>query len=161
MLHVQRLQLVICILTCIHLPHLMLLTCFLERYFPIVKCFNSFPTFSFMYIRTSSEYYLYKDFSWLNAYWHAYIYHILCYLLALLKGTFLLLNASILSNIIFYVYQNFFRISPGFCFADGLASLALRHQGMKLGSGDGIFDWNITGASICYLAGEVWILSYT
>ncbi|KAJ8624155.1 hypothetical protein MRB53_032685 [Persea americana] len=50
--------------------------------------------------------------------------------------------------------KNFFRISPGFCFADGLASLALRHQGMKLGSGDGTFDWNVTGASICYLAGE-------
>lgn len=51
--------------------------------------------------------------------------------------------------------QNFFRLSPGFCFADGLASLALLRQGMKKGSGDSVFDWNVTGASICYLAAEV------
>ncbi|OVA04022.1 ABC transporter-like [Macleaya cordata] len=50
--------------------------------------------------------------------------------------------------------KNFFRLSPGFCFADGLASLALRRQGMKLGSSDGILDWNVTGASICYLGVE-------
>ncbi|KAI3471608.1 hypothetical protein Pfo_028258 [Paulownia fortunei] len=31
--------------------------------------------------------------------------------------------------------KNFFRLSPGFCFADGLASLALLRQGMKKGSG--------------------------
>ncbi|CAL5351927.1 hypothetical protein CsSME_00039457 [Camellia sinensis var. sinensis] len=50
--------------------------------------------------------------------------------------------------------KNFFRLSPGFCFADGLASLALLRQGMKDGSGDEVFDWNVTGASICYLAAE-------
>ncbi|KAG8371966.1 hypothetical protein BUALT_Bualt12G0017800 [Buddleja alternifolia] len=49
--------------------------------------------------------------------------------------------------------KNFFRLSPGFCFADGLASLALLRQGMKKG-GDSVFDWNVTGASICYLAAE-------
>ncbi|KAK6149139.1 hypothetical protein DH2020_016664 [Rehmannia glutinosa] len=52
------------------------------------------------------------------------------------------------------IVQNFFRLSPGFCFADGLASLALLRQGMKKGSGDSVFDWNVTGASICYLAAE-------
>jgi ATP-binding cassette, subfamily A (ABC1), member 3 len=52
--------------------------------------------------------------------------------------------------------QHFFRLSPGFCFTDGLASLALRKQDMKLSSGrDDVLDWNITGASICYLAAEV------
>ncbi|KAL7097878.1 hypothetical protein ACP275_10G171500 [Erythranthe tilingii] len=50
--------------------------------------------------------------------------------------------------------KNFFRLSPGFCFADGLASLALLRQGMKKGSGDSVFDWNVTGASISYLAAE-------
>ncbi|KAJ8499332.1 hypothetical protein OPV22_009884 [Ensete ventricosum] len=50
--------------------------------------------------------------------------------------------------------KNFFRLSPGFCFADGLASLALRRQGMKRGSGSSTLDWNVTGASICYLAFE-------
>ncbi|KAK4412941.1 ABC transporter A family member 1 [Sesamum alatum] len=50
--------------------------------------------------------------------------------------------------------KNFFRLSPGFCFADGLASLALLRQGMKKGSGDSVFDWNVTGASISYLGGE-------
>ncbi|KAL2320738.1 hypothetical protein Fmac_029707 [Flemingia macrophylla] len=50
--------------------------------------------------------------------------------------------------------KNFFRISPGFCFADGLASLALLRQGMKDKTSDGMFDWNVTGASICYLAVE-------
>uniref|UniRef100_A0A0R0KIK5 ABC transporter domain-containing protein n=1 Tax=Glycine max TaxID=3847 RepID=A0A0R0KIK5_SOYBN len=50
--------------------------------------------------------------------------------------------------------KNFFRISPGFCFADGLASLALLRQGMKDKTSDGVFDWNVTGASICYLAVE-------
>ncbi|XP_073151159.1 ABC transporter A family member 1 isoform X3 [Henckelia pumila] len=50
--------------------------------------------------------------------------------------------------------KNFFRLSPGFCFADGLASLALLRQGVKKGSGDTVFDWNVTGASICYLAAE-------
>lgn len=50
--------------------------------------------------------------------------------------------------------KNFFRLSPGFCFADGLASLALLRQGMKKGSGDSVFDWNVTAASICYLAAE-------
>ena len=54
-----------------------------------------------------------------------------------------------------YVFQNFFRLSPGFCFADGLASLALLRQGMKGGSSDGVLDWNVTGASICYLGVEV------
>lgn len=47
--------------------------------------------------------------------------------------------------------KNFFRISPAFCFADGLASLALRHQGMKFGSGREILDWDVSGASITYL----------
>ncbi|KAG7961902.1 hypothetical protein I3843_09G039100 [Carya illinoinensis] len=50
--------------------------------------------------------------------------------------------------------KNFFRLSPGFCFADGLASLALLRQGMKDKSSDGVFDWNVTGASICYLGLE-------
>ncbi|KAL3533759.1 hypothetical protein ACH5RR_007280, partial [Cinchona calisaya] len=50
--------------------------------------------------------------------------------------------------------KNFFRLSPGFCFADGLASLALLRQGMKNGAGSRVFDWNVTGASICYLAAE-------
>ncbi|CAA2979777.1 ABC transporter A family member 1 [Olea europaea subsp. europaea] len=52
------------------------------------------------------------------------------------------------------VLKNFFRLSPGFCFADGLASLALLRQGMKTGSDSSAFDWNVTGASICYLAAE-------
>ncbi|XP_038980603.1 ABC transporter A family member 1 [Phoenix dactylifera] len=47
--------------------------------------------------------------------------------------------------------KNFFRLSPGFCFADGLASLALRRQEMKEGTGNDVLDWNVTGASICYL----------
>ncbi|GAB4843869.1 Phospholipid-transporting ATPase abca1 [Ancistrocladus abbreviatus] len=50
--------------------------------------------------------------------------------------------------------KNIFRLSPGFCFADGLASLALLRQGMKNKSTGGVFDWNVTGASICYLAVE-------
>lgn len=50
--------------------------------------------------------------------------------------------------------KNFFRLSPGFCFADGLASLALLRQGMKNGSRDNILDWNVTGASLSYLAAE-------
>ncbi|XAR68503.1 Maltose-transporting ATPase [Bertholletia excelsa] len=50
--------------------------------------------------------------------------------------------------------KNFFRISPGFCFADGLASLALLRQGMKERHGDRYLDWDVTGASICYLAAE-------
>ncbi|KAK9157371.1 hypothetical protein Scep_003945 [Stephania cephalantha] len=50
--------------------------------------------------------------------------------------------------------KNFFRLSPGFCFADGLASLALRRQDMKLEYGKGILDWNVTGASMCYLGIE-------
>ncbi|KAI3471688.1 hypothetical protein Pfo_028338 [Paulownia fortunei] len=54
--------------------------------------------------------------------------------------------------------KNFFRLSPGFCFADGLASLALLRQGMKKGSGDSVFDWNVTGASICYLAGMIYFV---
>lgn len=62
--------------------------------------------------------------------------------------------------LIFYVlHQNFFRISPGFCFADGLASLALLRQGMKDKTSDGVYDWNVTGASICYLAVEVQVFS--
>lgn len=52
-------------------------------------------------------------------------------------------------------FQNFFRLSPGFCFADGLASLALLRQGMKDKTSDAVFDWNVTGASICYLGVEV------
>ena len=51
--------------------------------------------------------------------------------------------------------QNIFRLSPSFCFADGLASLALRRQGIKYGSGTHTLDWNVTGASICYLGIEV------
>ncbi|KAL1813550.1 hypothetical protein ACET3Z_023615 [Daucus carota] len=50
--------------------------------------------------------------------------------------------------------KNFFRISPGFCFADGLASLALLRQDVKNENGSGVFDWNVTGGSICYLAVE-------
>ncbi|XP_038685237.1 ABC transporter A family member 1 isoform X1 [Tripterygium wilfordii] len=52
------------------------------------------------------------------------------------------------------VLKNFFRLSPGFCFADGLASLALLRQGMKDKSSNEVFDWNATGASICYLGLE-------
>ncbi|KAK8955097.1 ABC transporter A family member 1 [Platanthera zijinensis] len=51
--------------------------------------------------------------------------------------------------------KNFFRLSPAFCFADGLASLALRHQDMRMASKDQILDWNVTGASLCYLAVEI------
>lgn len=54
-----------------------------------------------------------------------------------------------------YDLQNFFRLSPGFCFSDGLASLALLRQGMKDKSSHGVFDWNVTGASIFYLGLEV------
>lgn len=50
--------------------------------------------------------------------------------------------------------KNFFRLSPGFCFADGLASLALLRQALKNGSKDNVLDWNVTGASISYLAAE-------
>ncbi|XP_071741723.1 ABC transporter A family member 1 [Rutidosis leptorrhynchoides] len=50
--------------------------------------------------------------------------------------------------------KNFFRLSPSFCFADGLASLALLRQGMKNGSSEGYFGWNVSGGSICYLAAE-------
>ncbi|KAM0978401.1 hypothetical protein ACFX2C_014372 [Malus domestica] len=39
----------------------------------------------------------------------------------------------------------------GFCFADGLASLALLRQDMKDKSSNQAFDWNVTGGSICYL----------
>lgn len=60
---------------------------------------------------------------------------------------------------ILHVFQNFFRLFPGFCFADGIASLALRRQEMKRGSGSGSLDWNVTGASIVYLAMEVLILA--
>ncbi|KAI4386530.1 hypothetical protein MLD38_004457 [Melastoma candidum] len=52
------------------------------------------------------------------------------------------------------ILKNFFRISPGFCFADGLASLALLRQDMKDRSSGEALDWNVTGASICYLALE-------
>lgn len=54
--------------------------------------------------------------------------------------------------------QNFFRVSPGFCFADGLASLALLRQGMKDNSSKGDFDWNVTGASLLYLGVEVFLI---
>ncbi|XP_044505775.1 ABC transporter A family member 1 isoform X2 [Mangifera indica] len=50
--------------------------------------------------------------------------------------------------------KNFFRLSPGFCFADGLASLALLRQGLKVKSNNEAFDWNVTGASIFYLGCE-------
>ncbi|KAK6945284.1 ABC transporter-like, ATP-binding domain [Dillenia turbinata] len=50
--------------------------------------------------------------------------------------------------------KNFFRLSPGFCFADGLASLALLRQGMKDGSSDKVYDWNVTGAAISYMFAE-------
>ncbi|GKU89849.1 hypothetical protein SLEP1_g3933 [Rubroshorea leprosula] len=52
------------------------------------------------------------------------------------------------------ILKNFFRISPGFCFADGLASLALLRQGMKDKTSHATFDWNVAGASICYLGVE-------
>lgn len=55
-------------------------------------------------------------------------------------------------------FQNFFRLSPGFCFADGLASLALLRQDMKDKTSNEAFDWNVTGGSICYLGIEVRIL---
>ena len=59
------------------------------------------------------------------------------------------------SDIFSLLFQNFFRLFPGFCFADGLASLALLRQGMKDKSSDAAFDWNVTGAAICYLGIEV------
>lgn len=65
-----------------------------------------------------------------------------------------------ISSMLFH-FQNFFRLAPGFCFADGLASMALLRQGMKDNSGDAVFDWNVTGASICYLGVEVNFLSFT
>jgi hypothetical protein len=68
-------------------------------------------------------------------------------------------NHLIFPYICYISFQNFFRLSPGFCFADGLASLALLRQGMKDKSSDGVFDWNVTGASICYLGLEVHFLS--
>ncbi|CAN0878408.1 ABC transporter A family member 1 [Linum grandiflorum] len=49
------------------------------------------------------------------------------------------------------VLKHFFRVAPGFCFSDGLASLALLRQGMKDKASDAVFDWNVTGASLCYL----------
>ncbi|CAL1377626.1 unnamed protein product [Linum trigynum] len=49
------------------------------------------------------------------------------------------------------VLKIFFRVAPGFCFSDGLASLALLRQGMKDTSSNAVFDWNVTGAAICYL----------
>lgn len=68
-------------------------------------------------------------------------------------------NHLIFPYICYISYQNFFRLSPAFCFADGLASLALLRQGMKDKSSDGVFNWNVTGASICYLGLEVHFLS--
>ncbi|KAM1079591.1 hypothetical protein TB2_014026 [Malus domestica] len=50
--------------------------------------------------------------------------------------------------------KSFFRLSPGFCFADGLASLALLQQDMKDKSSNQAFGWNVTGGSICYLGIE-------
>ncbi|XP_048497581.1 ABC transporter A family member 1 isoform X3 [Beta vulgaris subsp. vulgaris] len=50
--------------------------------------------------------------------------------------------------------KNIFRLSPGFCFADGLASIALLRQGLKDKSSHGVLDWNVAGASICYLGFE-------
>lgn len=71
-----------------------------------------------------------------------------------------MLTMTILTFLTFLsILQNFFRLSPGFCFADGLASLALLRQGMKDKSSDAAFDWNVTGASICYLGVEVQSLS--
>ncbi|KAL9302465.1 ABC transporter A family member 1 [Arabidopsis thaliana] len=60
-----------------------------------------------------------------------------------------------------YALQNFFRLSPGFCFSDGLASLALLRQGMKDKSSHGVFEWNVTGASICYLGLELEYCRYS
>lgn len=68
-------------------------------------------------------------------------------------------NNSLITYFCYVSFQNFFRLSPGFCFADGLASLALLRQGMKDKSSDGVFDWNVTGASLCYLGLEVCFLS--
>jgi hypothetical protein len=68
-------------------------------------------------------------------------------------------HQSFFSFLFYVLHQNFFRISPGFCFADGLASLALLRQGMKDKTSDGVYDWNVTGASICYLAIEVFFSS--
>ncbi|XP_024515167.1 ABC transporter A family member 1 [Selaginella moellendorffii] len=52
------------------------------------------------------------------------------------------------------VLKNIFRLSPGFCLADGLASLALRKQSLKPSSQKEPFAWNTTGASITYLCCE-------
>lgn len=68
-------------------------------------------------------------------------------------------NNSLIPYFCYVSFQNFFRLFPGFCFADGLASLALLRQGMKDKSSDGVFDWNVTGASLCYLGLEVRFLS--
>lgn len=64
-------------------------------------------------------------------------------------------NNHLIPYFCYVSFQNFFRLFPGFCFADGLASLALLRQGMKDKSSDGVFDWNVTGASLCYLGLEV------
>ncbi|KAK9181201.1 hypothetical protein WN944_024338 [Citrus x changshan-huyou] len=75
--------------------------------------------------------------------------------------TFFFSDHTMAQNVVLLVHfftglilMNFFRLSPGFCFADGLASLALLRQGMKDKTSDGVFDWNVTSASICYLGCE-------
>jgi hypothetical protein len=69
-----------------------------------------------------------------------------------------MLIITISSFLTFVIYPS--RISSDYLQGfDGLASLALLRQGMKDKSSDGVFDWNVTGASICYLGLEVHFLS--
>ncbi|EPS74541.1 hypothetical protein M569_00214, partial [Genlisea aurea] len=62
-----------------------------------------------------------------------------------------LINSTAKTN---SLLKNFFRLSPGFCFADGLASLALLRGGVKSRHGGKTFEWNVSGASVCYLVSE-------
>lgn len=79
--------------------------------------------------------------------------HFLCGIILMVISFIMgLINATKEAN---SFLKNFFRLSPSFCFADGLASLALRHQDMKMGSHHQVLDWNVTGASLCYLAVEI------
>eukprot|EP00897_Mesotaenium_endlicherianum_P001210 jgi/Mesen1/1116/ME000123S00292 len=53
--------------------------------------------------------------------------------------------------------KNVYRLSPGFCLADGLASLALRRQslGSMSASSAHPFSWDVAGGSITFLYCEV------
>ncbi|KAF4395193.1 hypothetical protein F8388_001580 [Cannabis sativa] len=69
------------------------------------------------------------------------------------SGLILMVISFIMGLIKSTVSANSF-LKVRFCYADELASLALLRQGMKDKSSDAAFDWNVTGASICYLGVE-------